>query len=199
MSENYFKKLSAISVNDKTEQKNNLTYLNWMNCWAETKYVYPKAWYEIWRNEQSRPWFDDGHTGWVTVTVCIPEEDVKATMDLPIMDFKNKSIIAENITSYDANKAAMRCLVKCCAMHGLGSYIYAKMEDTEESLESEKLKKECMELISKRSGLSENTKKKVGEICKEILPDENGDPRICDDNEKLETLKKRLMALRKIA
>ena len=197
MTENYFKKLSAISVNDKTEQKNGLTYLNWMNCWAEVKCIYPCAWYEIWRNELSRPWFDDGHTGWVTVTVCIPEEDVKATMDLPIMDFKNKSIIAENITSYDANKAAMRCLVKCCAMHGLGSYIYAKMEDTEESLEMTNLQKDIMALVTKKCALSDDAKEKVATICKEADADANGDPRLIEDVEVLKELKKKLLSVRK--
>lgn len=199
MAENYFKKLAAIDVNDKTDEKNGLTYLNWMNCWSEVKKIYPKATYDVWRNENSRFWFDDGRTGWVTVTVVIPEEEISATIDLPILDFKNKSIPADNITSYEANKAVMRCLVKACAMHGLGSYIYAKMDDTEDNLEKDKLKNECMELIKKRSALSDATKKKVGEICKEVLPDENGDPRLCTDNEKLETLKKKLMATRKIA
>ena len=36
------------------------------------------------------------------------------------------------------------------------------------------------------------------EICKEILVEENGDPRLCNDNEKLEELEKKLRALRKI-
>ena len=55
-----------------------------------------------------------------------------------------------------------------------------------------------MELIQKRSKLSDKTKEKVAEICKELLPDENGDPRLCENNDVLETLKKKLMAVRKI-
>ena len=56
-----------------------------------------------------------------------------------------------------------------------------------------------MDLMKKKSALSEKTKEKVAEICKEVLADENGDPRICEDNEKLESLKKKLLATRKIA
>ena len=41
------------------------------------------------------------------------------------MDFKNKSILLENITSFDVNKAIQRSLTKACARHGLGLYIYA--------------------------------------------------------------------------
>jgi hypothetical protein len=41
------------------------------------------------------------------------------------MDFRNKSIALENITSFDVNKAIQRSLTKAVARHGLGLYIYA--------------------------------------------------------------------------
>jgi hypothetical protein len=44
-------------------------------------------------------------------------------MWLPVLDFKNRAIKSPN--AFDINSARMRCLVKCCAMHGLGHYIYA--------------------------------------------------------------------------
>ena len=56
-----------------------------------------------------------------------------------------------------------------------------------------------MELIKKKSGLSEKTNEKVGEICKTLLPEENGDPRECNDNDVLRELKKKLTVLRKIS
>ena len=56
-----------------------------------------------------------------------------------------------------------------------------------------------MELISKKAALSEKTKEEVSKICKSALPDENGDPRLCNDNDVLTKLKKSLMGLRKIA
>ena len=61
------------------------------------------------------------------------------------------------------------------------------------------LQAECWALITKKSALSDNTKIKVGEICKKILPNEQGDPRECEDNEKLMELKKQLKILRKVA
>ena len=46
-------------------------------------------------------------------------------MTLPVMDNFNKSIPFERVTSFDVNKAIMRCLVKCIALHGLGLAVYA--------------------------------------------------------------------------
>ena len=50
--ENVFEKLSKINVNDKTENKNGLTYLSWAWAWQEFKKIYPEATYTIKRNEQ---------------------------------------------------------------------------------------------------------------------------------------------------
>lgn len=41
------------------------------------------------------------------------------------MDFRNNSIPADKVTSYDVNKAVQRSLTKAVARHGLGLYIYA--------------------------------------------------------------------------
>ncbi len=41
-----FETLNAINVNDKTEKKQNLTYL-WAWAWAEVKKRYPDATYKI--------------------------------------------------------------------------------------------------------------------------------------------------------
>lgn len=212
MSENYFKQLYDVDVRSKTKSKNGLSYLSWAAAWSEVKKLFQNATFKIYEEiinitettegktvtkEIARPWFDDGATGWVKTGVTI--NNIEHIEELPIMDFKNKSIEASKITSSDANKAIQRSLTKACARHGLGLYIYEGEDLPQELKETEKLQAECWELIAKRSALSENTKKKVGEICKEILPDENGDPRICENNEKLETLKKKLMATRKIA
>lgn len=211
MSENYFKQLYDIDVSNKKKEKNGLNYLSWAAAWAEVKKKFPDATFKIYEEainiaetidekevtkEVSRPWFDDGNTGWVKTGVTINE--IEHIEELPIMDFKNKSIQAKNITSADANKTIQRSLTKACARHGLGLYIYEGEDLPEESKASEKLKNECMELIQKRSKLSDKTKEKVAEICKELLPDENGDPRLCENNDVLEALKKKLMAVRKI-
>ena len=44
---------------------------------------------------------------------------------LPVMDYKNRSIPADSVTTFDINKAIQRSLTKACARHGLGLYIYA--------------------------------------------------------------------------
>ena len=50
------------------------------------------------------------------------------------MNFSNKSIPLEQVTSTDMNKAIQRSLTKACARHGLGLYIYAG-EDIPEGAE----------------------------------------------------------------
>lgn len=209
MSDNYFKQLYDVDVRPKTKSKNGLDFLSWASAWAEVKKIYPDATYMIYKQnititetyenktvikEINRPWFDDGSTGWVRTGVTI--NGIEHIEELPIMDFKNKSISASAITSSDANKAIQRSLTKACARHGLGLYIYEGEDLPFELKETEDLQNECMSLIQKRSSLSEKTKAKVAEICTELLPDENGDPRLCNDVEKLETLKKKLMATR---
>ena len=41
------------------------------------------------------------------------------------MDFRNKSILFDDVTSFDVNKAIQRSTTKALALHGLGLYIYA--------------------------------------------------------------------------
>ena len=58
------------------------------------------------------------------------------------MDFRNKSIPFENVTSMDINKTIQRSLTKACARHGLGLYIYAG-EDLPEGERVEIICEEC--------------------------------------------------------
>ena len=53
------------------------------------------------------------------------------------MDFRNKSIPLESITSFDVNKAIQRSLTKAVARHGLGLYIYAGEDLPEEVFEEQ--------------------------------------------------------------
>ena len=52
------------------------------------------------------------------------------------MDYRNKSIAANAVTSFDVNKAIQRSLTKACARHGVGLYIYAG-EDLPEAEQTE--------------------------------------------------------------
>ena len=137
--ENYFITLNNIDCSKKIEQKNGLSYLSWAWAWAEVKKIHPKANYKIYEAENGCIYWNDGKTAWVKTGVTI--EDIEHIEYLPIMDFKNRSILLENITSFDVNKAIQRSLTKACARHGLGLYIYAG----EDLPESEKTKSKVPE------------------------------------------------------
>lgn len=136
-----FEVLNNINVNGKTEKKGNLTYLSWAWAWGEVKKAFPDATYTIYEREtQYGPvnYFTDGRTCWVKTGLTI--NGLEHIECLPVMDFSNKSIPLERITSTDVNKAIQRSLTKAAARHGLGLYIYAG-EDLPEK-EAEAAKKE---------------------------------------------------------
>jgi hypothetical protein len=118
-----FSTLNAVNCNEHTEKKNNLTYLSWAWAWAEVKKLYPNASYTIYENANQWNYFTDGKTCWVKTGVTI--EGLEHIEYLPVMDFRNNSIAADKVTSFDVNKAIQRSLTKACARHGLGLYIYA--------------------------------------------------------------------------
>ena len=118
-----FETLNKINVNEHTEKKNGLTYLSWAWAWAEVKKAFPDATYTIYENKDGWFYHTDGKTAWVKTGVTI--EGLEHIEYLPVMDFKNKSIPLEQITSFDVNKAVQRSLTKAVARHGLGLYVYA--------------------------------------------------------------------------
>lgn len=137
MTNNYFQTLNSIDVNGKIEQKNGLNYLSWAWAWGELKKLHPDATYKVYENEQGWCYFTDNRTGWVKTGVTV--NGIEHIEYLPIMDFRNKSIPLDNITSFDVNKTIQRSLTKAVARHGLGLYIYAG-EDLPEGEEKEKPK-----------------------------------------------------------
>jgi len=118
-----FEVLNAINVNEHTEKKNNLTYLSWAWAWAEVKKHFPDSQYTIYENAQGMNYHTDGRTCWVKTGVTI--NGLEHIEYLPVMDYANKSIPVERVTSFDVNKAIQRSLTKAVARHGLGLYIYA--------------------------------------------------------------------------
>lgn len=209
---NYFSELYKIDVRDKAKNKNGLTYLSWAAAWAEVKKLHPDATYKVYEQEVPeviptgegcepfihltlRPWFDDGTSGWVKTGVTI--DGLEHIEMLPVMDFKNKPVPADKITSTDANKAIQRSITKACARHGLGLYIYEGEDLPEEVKEVETLQVDIMELIKKKCALSASAKEKVATICKEFDESANGDPRLITNLETLKELKKKLMGVRK--
>lgn len=169
-----FETLNNINVNDKTEKKNGLTYLSWAWAWGEVKKVYPEANYIVYENEHGWNYFTDGKTCWVKTGVII--EGIEHIEYLPVMDFRNKSIPLENVTSFDVNKAIQRSLTKALARHGLGLYIYAgedlpevEREEQEATL-TEKIEKKYVATIESLINQYASIKKgKPSELIKYYL------------------------------
>lgn len=140
MSENYFSRLNGINVNEHAERKNGLTYLSWVWAWAEVKKAFPDATYTVYENAQGWSYHTDGKTCWVKTGVTV--NGIEHIEYLPVMDYKNKSIPADKVTSFDVNKAIQRSITKACARHGLGLYIYAGEDLPDGEDPPEQVKKE---------------------------------------------------------
>jgi hypothetical protein len=151
MEGNYFIHLNDINVNGKTEKKGNLTYLSWAWAWGEVKKLFPDATYKIYENENGWNYHTDGRTCWVKTGVTV--NGIEHIEYLPVMDYKNKSIPVDNVTSTDVNKTIQRSLTKAVARHGLGLYIYAgedlpEVEQTEIKQDPYPSREEMMKEVS---------------------------------------------------
>ena len=118
-----FDVLYAVSVSDKKETKNGLSYLSWAWAWAEAKKRYPDINYKVYEDEHGCMYHTDGRTCWVKCGVTI--NGVEQIEYLGIMDYKNQSIPLAKVNSTDAVKAVQRCVTKAIGRFGLGLYIYA--------------------------------------------------------------------------
>ena len=121
---NTFADLSKIDVNKHLEEKQGLSYLQWMAAWAIVKDYDPKASFEIKTNEQGTPYFCESNTHGAFVGVSVKINDETLTEYLPVLDYKNKAIAGDKLNVFEINSAIRRCLVKCLAMHGLGAQVY---------------------------------------------------------------------------
>lgn len=122
--ESYFKKLVAINVASKVEQKGKLDYLSWANAWGYLKLAHHDAQRNVYESpETGLNWFTDGKTGYVKVGIVV--DNIEHIDYLPIKDFRNNSIGVDKITSMDVNTAIQRATAKAIAMHGLGLSLYA--------------------------------------------------------------------------
>ena len=112
---NKFIELAGINVNEHVEKKGNLSYLSW--AWALD---------QLMRLDANASWsYGEPHMYGETMMVfcTVIAFDKPRTMQLPVMDYKNKAIL--NPDAFAVNTAMQRCLVKAIALHGLGLYIYA--------------------------------------------------------------------------
>lgn len=168
--DNYFNDLYAVNVNGHTEKKNGLTYLSWAWAWGEIKKRHPDATYTVYENADGWNYHTDGRTCWVKTGVTV--NGIEHIEYLPVMDYKNKSISIENVTSFDVNKAIQRSLTKACARHGLGLYIYAGEDlPEEEANEKQDASRNAKNIAANNiiSGLAKVRNKSDGEILNALM------------------------------
>lgn len=151
-----FEILNSIDVTKYVEVRKNggteLKYLSWSDAWTEFCKINPGATYKIHKDNENNAYFGNSKIGYM-VYVDVTTNGLTHEMWLPVLDGANNVLKDEPyeyetkygkkkvsaIDIFDVNKAIMRALVKCLAMHGLGLYIY-RGEDIPEI--SEEIKKE---------------------------------------------------------
>jgi hypothetical protein len=213
MTENYFQDLYSVDVRGKTKKKpgkDELSYLSWASAWSEVKKKYPNAQYEIVKfGESFLPYVLDKETGYLVYT-RVTVNDITHEMCLPVMDGANKAMkdepytyqtkygekAVDKATMFDINKTIMRCLTKNLAMHGLALYLYEGEDLPEETKVITKLQAECWDIFVKKAKLSDKAKEQANKLCKDADELANGDPRLIEEVEVLEKLKKALLAVR---
>tara|TARA_R110000822_G_scaffold1869_1_gene8667 strand:+ start:2398 stop:3003 length:606 start_codon:yes stop_codon:yes gene_type:complete len=126
-----YKTLSTINVRAKVEKKGGLDYLSWANAWHLLKQNYPDAQRIIYEHDHTGfNYFTDGKSAWVKVGIVV--NDLEHIDMLPIMDFRNKAIAIDSLTSTDVNKTIQRATTKAIAMHGLGLSLWTGEDVPEE-------------------------------------------------------------------
>ena len=185
-----FETLNAVNVNGHTEKKNGLTYLSWAWAWGELLKRYPDSTYTVYENKDGWNYHTDGRTCWVKTGVTVDGKEYVEM--LPVMDFKNRSIPADAVTSFDVNKAIQRSLTKAVARHGLGLYIYAgedlpegeepepvkdKLEKTPEQKDTEMARRATIMVLEREFDIDN---KAFGELyknyCRDVLKAQNSIP-----------------------
>lgn len=121
-----FKLLNEYDVTEHLKKKDKIIYLPWSKAWTIIKSLFPTARFTIHKTNDGCIYHTDGKTAWVEVSITI--NGWTETESLAVMDFRNKSIPIESITSADAEKSIKRCLVKCAALHGLGLSLWTGEE-----------------------------------------------------------------------
>ena len=129
-----FAKLVALNLNDVKEKKDRLDYISWAWAWQRLHELYPESTSRVYENADGWNYHTDGRTCWVKVGVTV--EGLEHIEYLPVMDNRNRSIPANQVTSFDVNKAIQRATTKAIARHGLGLYVYAG-EDLPDAADNE--------------------------------------------------------------
>jgi len=117
-----FSELAKIDCSKHTEKKNGFTYLSWPFAHQMMAERDPEFdWNPIQYGDYGQPYLHTAAGAFVSVQVTFCGKTRQHTF--PVLDYRNKPIMEP--TSFDVNTSIMRCFVKCCALFGLGLYIYA--------------------------------------------------------------------------
>lgn len=162
-SKNYYTELSELPIKRLVEKKGGLDYLSWSNAWDMLKKIYPDAQRKVYEcyeggafdygekpNGKTLNYFSDGKTAYVKVGVVliIGGDPIEHIDYLPIMDFRNKSIPMDKITSFDVSKAIQRATAKAIAMHGLGLSLWTGEDVPSQEEVKEKIKSITLDIGS---------------------------------------------------
>ena len=134
-----YETLASVDVKSKVVKKGNVDYLSWSNAWHMLKENYPNAQRNVYE-DQATGWnyFSDGKSAWVKVGVVV--DGVEHIDYLPVMDFRNKSVNVDTVTSMDVNKTIQRSTTKAIAMHGLGLSLWKGEDIPEMTVEPKEVK-----------------------------------------------------------
>ena len=134
-----FETLSAIDVTNYVEKKGGMDYVSWAVAWGILKKTYPNATRKIYEHDHTGlNFFTDGQTAYVKVGITVEgEEHIDM---LPVMDYRNKSISVDKMSSFDVNKTIRRATAKAIAMHGLGISLWWKNAEDLEGIKPSEIK-----------------------------------------------------------
>lgn len=158
-----FETLSSVDCSDKVEKKNNLSYLSWAYAWGELLKKFPDSTYTVYENKDGLNYFTDGRTCWVKTGVTV--KGIEHIEYLPVMDYRNKSIPLNSVTSFDVNKTIQRSITKAIARHGLGLNIYAGEDLPEESTNNQNTQNQNNPNNNSSNGNYNNNVKRITELC----------------------------------
>lgn len=172
--ENYFAELNDIDVSKKTKKKGKFNYLSWVHAWGELKKRYPDANYTVYENDRGWNYHTDTNTCWVKVgvTVC----GIEHVEYYPIIDYSNKSIPLELVTSMDVNKAIKRAMTKAIAEHGLGLFVFEGEDLPEATKETLKALDNAKQALTDYCYQFDPSGKVAAKVWKKYKVDEITDP-----------------------
>lgn len=209
---NWFVELNSVDVNEHIKQKNGMNYLSWMWAWQELKKRYPLSYSTIHETPEGMlVWRDPvGCHVKTSVTIVWEEDDGlhehTATEYLPCMDFKNRTVEYDAVDAMLVNKTIQRSLTKCIARLGIGGYLFSQEDLPEDTSKLLELQAEVKTIATKKSSISDKTEERTIRLCKEAEKEANpdlddefitGKVSNIKDIDILETLKKKLLAIRK--